>query len=321
MFFIINQHAKLGKANLIFKDKIRPLLQKNGVSFDYALTAEFDDTVVQAQKAAQANDIVVACGGDGTVNAVAQGILGTKAALGVLPLGSANNFAVQSLNIPINFKKAIKILLRKKIIKIDVGKINEAIFLNTVGIGITGQVSLLGHKHWFYRFLPPPELRYGLPLLERLSLFKPFHLTIKTNSRLVFQGQAFLVIICNGKGEAKYFISNEKSNLCNNSLSLMIIEDVPPLRRLQLLYKVLIGNVNKLKESEKDIVHFFHSSDIQLNFKQDKQSPLFFHIDGEPVDLVENQLYHNVFLTDNKQDKTNVFAVKVLPQILPVIIN
>lgn len=322
MFFIVNQNAKLGKANIIFETKIKPLLNKKKICFDYVITKTFDETVAQTKKVTEKHKVIVACGGDGTINAVAQGILGTNAVMGVLPLGSANCFATQSLNIPINLKKAVKILLRKRIARIDIGKINEAIFLNTVGVGISGEMTLLGHRRWFYRLFPFIELRYGLPLLERLFLFKPFYLTLKINSQLAFQGKAILMTICNGKGEGKYFVYNEYSGLQDNNLDIMIIEDIPFLKRAELLYKIAIGNINKLKETEKRVVHFFQGSQIQLDLKENSQE-IFpcFHVDGEPIELVENYLYRKIFLIDKKTDKIKMFDIKVLPQILPVIVG
>lgn len=322
MFFVINQNAKLGKANLIFKNKIKPLLEKRRVVFDYVTTKSFDETVIEVKKATKKHKIIVACGGDGTLNAVVQGILGTKVIMGVLPLGSANNFAIQSLNIPINLKKAVEILLRKKIIQIDLGKINKAIFLNVVGIGINGQMALLGHKHWLYRFLPLPELRYGLPLLEKLCLFNSFHLSLKIDSKLVFEKKSILITICNGKGDGKYFVFDEDSSFQDNSLSIMIIEDVSFLERVEFLHKVLAGKIGKLKKLNKKGIHFFQGSQIQLDFSKNDQPPFsFFHIDGEPAELTKNQLYDNIFLTKNKANRVNIFDIKVLPQILPVIVG
>ena len=320
MFFIINQNAKLNKADLIFKNKIKPLLKKRRVCFDFITTKTFGETIFQTKKAVKKHKTIVACGGDGTINAVAQGILNTKAVMGVLPLGSANNFAFQSLNIPINLKKALKVLLARKIIKIDIGKINKAIFLNVVGVGISGQVAFLGHKHWFYRFLPSLELRYGLPLLEKLCLFKPFDLTLKVNFKLVFQGKSILTTICNGKGDGKYFAYNYKASLQDNNLKIMIVEDIPPLERIDLLSKILINKISKIKNVKK--VHFFQGSQIHFNFKKNTQTPFpFFQIDGEPIELGRNHFYHNIFLTNKDANKTNIFDIKVLPQILPVIVG
>lgn len=317
MFFIINQNAKLGWANFLFENKVKPLLKKEKILFDSVVIKTVEETIFQTKKAIQKHKIIVACGGDGTVNTVAQEVLGTKAIMGVLPLGSANNFAFQSLNIPNNLRKALKILLKKEVIQIDVGKINKAHFLNVVGLGINGEVALLGHKHWFYRFLPPPELRYGLPLLEKLCLFKPFDLKLKINSKLVFEEKSILMAICNGKGDGKFFSYNQGGGLQDNILGIMVVEDIPPLKRVECLHKILI---NKTKNLEK--VHFFQGSEIQINLEKNINNFFpFFHIDGEPVILEKNHIYNNVFLTDKNINKTNIFDIKILPQHLSVIVK
>jgi len=68
-------------------------------------------------------DIVVAVGGDGTVNEVARGLVGTSTAMGIIPTGSGNGLALH-LHIPFHFRKSIRIILRGKRHTIDTGTLN-----------------------------------------------------------------------------------------------------------------------------------------------------------------------------------------------------
>ena len=75
------------------------------------------------QKAA----VIVACGGDGTINEVAQAMIHSKIPLGIIPMGSGNGLA-RHLKIPLNYSKAIQNILIKKTTPFDVGKVNDNYF-------------------------------------------------------------------------------------------------------------------------------------------------------------------------------------------------
>lgn len=78
--------------------------------------------------------MVVAVGGDGTVNMTAQGLVGTDTILGVIPTGSGNGFA-RNVGIPLRLEKALELLKEPDIATIDVGSVEDRIFLVTCGIG------------------------------------------------------------------------------------------------------------------------------------------------------------------------------------------
>jgi diacylglycerol kinase family enzyme len=89
-----------------------------------------------ARRAVQENSqIIVAGGGDGTLNAVATEILGTPIPLGVLPLGTWNHFA-KDLRIPQDLEGAVRNLLTGRAVPVDVGEVNGRIFLNNSSLGI-----------------------------------------------------------------------------------------------------------------------------------------------------------------------------------------
>lgn len=79
-------------------------------------------------------DIVVAVGGDGTVNQVAKGLLYSNTKLGIIPFGSGNGLA-RHLKIPLSYYAAVDTILEGKFEPIDAGKINDEIFFCTAGLG------------------------------------------------------------------------------------------------------------------------------------------------------------------------------------------
>lgn len=78
---------------------------------------------------------VVAGGGDGTVNAVAGALVGTDAALGVLPIGTLNHFA-KDVGIPLDLEAAVRNIFIGRVTKVDVAEVNGRIFVNNSGVGV-----------------------------------------------------------------------------------------------------------------------------------------------------------------------------------------
>jgi diacylglycerol kinase family enzyme len=98
--------------------------------------------------------IVVAAGGDGTVSSVAAGIIDSPAALGVLPLGTLNHFA-KDVHIPLDLREAVAVIAAGHIGTVDVGTVNDRIFINNSSIGVYPDIvqerealRQRGHRKW-----------------------------------------------------------------------------------------------------------------------------------------------------------------------------
>lgn len=83
----------------------------------------------------QGADVVVAAGGDGTVNSVAAALVGSNTPLGVIPLGTLNHFA-RDAGIPLNLERAVGAVADRHVTRVDVGEVNGRVFLNNSSIGI-----------------------------------------------------------------------------------------------------------------------------------------------------------------------------------------
>ena len=112
----------------------------------------YDYTIVKTQYAGHAEkiaataakekvDIVVAIGGDGTINEIGRALIHTDTALGIIPCGSGNGLA-RHLQIPLEPKAAIDIINKSSVACIDYGKINNIPFFCTCGVGFDAFVSL-----------------------------------------------------------------------------------------------------------------------------------------------------------------------------------
>ena len=112
------------------------------------------DPTAAAREASAWASIVAAGGGDGTVNSVVAGILGSSSALGVLPLGTLNHFA-KDLGIPSDLPQAVAIIAAGHVGEIDIGFVNDAVFVNNSSIGIYPSIvearealRAEGHRKW-----------------------------------------------------------------------------------------------------------------------------------------------------------------------------
>lgn len=132
---IVNAGAGLGYCGgwtAALQEKFR----SHGVEPDITLAQSGEEMIERARRAvADGAPVVVAGGGDGTINAVASVLAGTETRLGVLPLGTLNHFS-KDLKIPLELDEAVANVVQGVTCKVDVGEVNGRIFLNNSSLGI-----------------------------------------------------------------------------------------------------------------------------------------------------------------------------------------
>lgn len=134
---IVNPKARQGGVNL---DQVLDRLRERGWDVDRVETTGPGAAVDLAREAAAGNlEVVVACGGDGTINEVVNGLATTGTALGVIPLGTANVFAAE-MGIPKNPVEAADALVDGRIREVDLGLAGDRYFLLMAGIGLDAEV-------------------------------------------------------------------------------------------------------------------------------------------------------------------------------------
>ena len=116
-------------------------IDQNKYDFEIIYTQYAGHAYELARNAAERGvDVVVAVGGDGTVNEVGRGLVHTNTAMGVIPCGSGNGFA-RHLGIPMNIKKSIEFINKAEPTAIDYGKLNGHPFFCSCGMGFDARVS------------------------------------------------------------------------------------------------------------------------------------------------------------------------------------
>jgi YegS/Rv2252/BmrU family lipid kinase len=116
------------------RDEFSRMIADNLDGATVAFTESPDELAAQIKNAPGVRRLI-ACGGDGTISAVAAAISGTDIVLGVIPFGTFNNFS-KDLGIPVETDKALEVLRAGRVESVDVGEVNGRCFVNNSGLGI-----------------------------------------------------------------------------------------------------------------------------------------------------------------------------------------
>jgi diacylglycerol kinase family enzyme len=132
---LLNTSAGTLSSRPAIATEVRDLFRAAGRNAQIITLRPGQDPTEAAREASTQAAIVVAGGGDGTVSGVAAGVVDSPAALGVLPLGTLNHFA-KDLRLPLDLPKAVDVIGSAHLETVDVGTVNDRIFLNNSSIGV-----------------------------------------------------------------------------------------------------------------------------------------------------------------------------------------
>ncbi|MGW5666509.1 diacylglycerol/lipid kinase family protein [Micromonospora sp. NPDC003776] len=137
---VVNAHSRRGRR---LYQTVHDRLRAAGVTLlgAYPVERAGDLDRVLAEAADLGPDLLVAGGGDGTIGAAARLLAHRDVALGLLPLGTTNNFA-RTVGVPLDLDAAVGVLTAGKVIDVDLGLIGDTRFTNHVGIGLSADIML-----------------------------------------------------------------------------------------------------------------------------------------------------------------------------------
>lgn len=128
-------------------------------------------------RAREADGIVVAAGGDGTINGVAQAVLGSGCSFGVLPRGTFNYFA-RTHGIPAELDAALRVLLTESAVPVQVGQLNGRVFLVNASLGLYPQL-LEDREVWKQQFGRSRLVAFGAGIATLLRGHRSLRLTVE----------------------------------------------------------------------------------------------------------------------------------------------
>jgi diacylglycerol kinase (ATP) len=164
---ILNPKSNSGRAERLRAPLAKALAGGRG---ELTLTQAPRDAERLARDAATSGRDVVVVGGDGTITEAANGVLGVGAAvrLGIVPAGSGNDYAYETLKLPHNPLRALEIALNGEARAMDVGQVNGRYFLNALGVGLDANIAAAAEKLKRYPFMRGQTLYWAASLRELL---------------------------------------------------------------------------------------------------------------------------------------------------------
>lgn len=138
-FLILNPAANQGRAAKTIP-QIQGFFSKWDLKYELAITKKPKEAIALAREASKKYEVIVAIGGDGTINEVVNGLVGRMTTMGIIPAGAGNDFS-KALGLKNDLKENLEIILRGHVRKVDVGKVNDLYFINILGTGFDALVA------------------------------------------------------------------------------------------------------------------------------------------------------------------------------------
>jgi diacylglycerol kinase (ATP) len=271
MYVIANPAAGRGRVRKAL-EQVRSLLGPE----DELVTSQGpgDSERLAAEGAAAGHAVVTAMGGDGTLHEVINGIAasGFKASLGLLPVGTANDFAIY-LGIPTNLERALAIIKAGRLRRVDLGLLERGgrrrYFGTTIGIGMIAAVARLAQSETDKAHGSP--LTYLRAVPRELLRFRPIEVEI-TGEGVAFRGRTLSTSISNGEQEGGIFHLAPGARVDDGFLHLLILSDIPSWQRPWYIFKSVRGGAHNLSKA-----HLHHLKAVTLRTLEDAP----FYVDGE----------------------------------------
>lgn len=267
---ILNPYAgRWGAQTLVAK--VDEAFTAAGVQFDLATSNEAGECVDLATDAAgQDYDAIVAAGGDGTLNEVLNGVLssgggGPDMPMGVLPLGSANDFATIA-KLPLDLHEAARVIAAGHVRRVDVGSVNGRYFINNSAAAMEPMVTLESHK--ITRL--SGESRYMAALLKAIIKVKAWRMNVEWDDGR-YDGPAILLSVCNSSRTGGFTMA-PGAEIDDGLLDLVLVPEVSKLTLVRLLVRLMQG-----QHVQDPRVTFVRTSQIKVTSQPGTPA----HADGE----------------------------------------
>lgn len=227
---------------------------------------------IAREAAAAGADVVVAVGGDGTVNEVVNGLDGYETALGVLPFGTANDFARQA-GIPMNADHAMDVILLRKPVLIDTASLNGRRFLNVSTGGIGAQATAETPSHAKAAL---GQLAYAISGIRKLADYQTRRAVFRSGG-FVMECDFLIFAVGSGLASGGGRLVTPHASTTDGLIDLCIVEHMP---RREFARTVL-----RLRRGEhvgEDGVHYVRMHELTI----EGTSPISVNVDGEVSDSV-----------------------------------
>lgn len=234
-------------------------------------------------------DVVVACGGDGTINEVAQGLVETQIPLGIIPLGSGNGIA-RHFKIPLEISKSVQVIKKNKLAKMDVGVVNGHYFFGNMGCALESHFIRSYQKNQRHGIWA-----YVIAFFDALVSFKHQKIQVEYLDN-VREISPFILLVSNANQQGYDFSLTPQAQSDDGLLDLFWMEKSNVFNKIKFFLYALLKK--KLMGKRFDLISL-----STLKIRLLDQDDFCVQIDGENLPIFSNYI-----------------EIKVLPKKLNVIV-
>ncbi len=265
---LVNPISGVGKQKTIEK-LINDNIDSALLSVDIEYTQYHGHARKLAKSAIEEYDVVVAVGGDGTVNEVGSTLIGTNTALAIIPTGSGNGLA-RYLKIPLNLQKAVGILNDFHLKSIDTIKVNDFYSLNVAGIGFDAHIS-----HLFAQKKHRGLITYVKLIAAEFALYKAVVYDLIIDD-VKLNIKSYLISFANSSQYGNDVFIAPDAEIDDGLIDVCIVNGFPKIVAPALLISMLgkdniRGYLDKIVKAKKIVIEHPHD--------------MLGHVDGEPIFL------------------------------------
>ena len=179
-------------------------------------------------------DLIVACGGDGTINEILNQIKEKEIKIAIVPIGSGNGIA-RHFNIPLDISKSLDLILEQNFTNVDVGEVNESLFLGNVAFGL-GADFIKNYQKIKYQGL----FGYIIAFVKTLLNIKEKHFIIDIDGERIATSPLIL-IVSNTNQQGYDFTVTPKAKTDDGLLDMAIIENLSNFKNIKIIFKIIFG--------------------------------------------------------------------------------
>ncbi len=278
---IISAGAGAGD-NKTVRERLAPIFDENRVDVDMSLAQSGAELTELARDAVRgSHKIIVAAGGDGTVNSVASAVVGSDKILGVLPLGTLNHFA-RDLKIPFDLDAAVHAIVAGHTTEVDVGAVNDRIFVNNSSLGLYPIIVREREKRQRLGLGKWPAFVWATIQAFRRYPFLDVRLRVNDEFRELTTP---FVFVGNNEYAMESFNIGLRDRLDRGVLSIYVTDRTGRLRLIALALRAVVGRLR----NDKDFMAL-QSNEVKIETRHKRLRVAF---DGE-VEVMETPLRYQV---------------------------
>jgi diacylglycerol kinase (ATP) len=244
---------------------------------EYVETRRQGDARAWAFEAASQGRSIIIVGGDGSVNEAVNGILGSgqRVPLGIIPAGSGNDFAYNTLALPRDIVQTTEIAFAGQIRAIDAGQVNETFFANGFSVGLDANIAFATKELRKVPLMSGARLYYTAALQEIFFGYQRcpwLRFTLDEQVDKMLEQRYVLIAVTIGPAYGAGFRINPHADPCDGLLDICTVDYLPLLRLLKLFPGVKQGK--HIYEPE---VTVYRGQTLHLESRE----PVMIQIDGE----------------------------------------